>query len=153
MRVLTRHDPHPEVFAAYVDVLCKLGNPLVADQTDSLESVLRLFEKRVLGAIGYGLVFFDDEGETIDFIPDSQYVYVREVGPRALSGLGSDRASSDYPGDGVKVSGLTLSALRDDRPLAGATLNEAKMLMRFLLEPVLGERPLETRQLFSPPSA
>ena len=151
MRVLTRHDPHPEVFAVYVDVLEKLGTPAVADRMDNLESVLRLFEKKLLEAIGYGLVFFDEEGESIDIEPDRQYLYVREFGPKVLpdTTAKSRQAEAEI---GVKVSGGTLAHLRDEKPLAGEELNEAKKLMRFLLEPLLGERPLGTRQVFSLPT-
>ena len=96
-------------------------------------------------------MFFDEEGESIDIEPDRQYLYVREFGPKVLpdTTAKSRQAEAEI---GVKVSGGTLAHLRDEKPLAGEELNEAEKLMRFLLEPLLGERPLGTRQLFSLPT-
>ena len=49
IRLTTRHDPLPELFDRYHEALERLraGTPL--------EPVLRIFEKRLLQALGYGL--------------------------------------------------------------------------------------------------
>ena len=73
MRLLTRHDPHPELFGAYEDALLMLGN--------AEEPALRLFEKRLLQALGYGLLL-DYEYESGDAVQaGSLYEYRLEKGP------------------------------------------------------------------------
>jgi DNA repair protein RecO (recombination protein O) len=48
LRLLARHDPHPEVFDAYAEAIRDID---VAE-----EPALRIFEKRLLQALGYGLL-------------------------------------------------------------------------------------------------
>ena len=54
MRLLQRNDPHPELFAAY-------GQALHGLQTEP-QRPLRLFEKHLLEALGYGLLLDHDAG-------------------------------------------------------------------------------------------
>ena len=141
LRVLFRHDPHPELYSSYERMLVALTEQPASQER--VEAALRLFEKRVLDAVGYGLVFFDEFGEHIDFEPKQPYLYRREIGPRpALTGV------QNGP-DGVVVSGQTLLVLQQERRLVGTHLVEAKRLMRYLLRPLIGERPLASRDLFT----
>ncbi len=50
LRLLTEHDPHEQLFDQYHDTLMQLS------RNDSLETLLRTFELRLLEEIGYGLV-------------------------------------------------------------------------------------------------
>ena len=133
MRLLHRHDPHPSLFSSYqraVDEL-RAGEPV--------ELALRIFEKNLLQEIGYGLVLdYDaDSGERIT--AQRSYRYRLERGPV------EDRSSAL---DGIPVSGRTLLALASGRLEGPDEIGEAKRLMRYLLDPLLGERPLATRSLF-----
>ena len=161
MRLLTRHDPHPELFDNYAVALADLvgGTALEATGTSDSPTVsaeghaercLRLFEKRLLDAIGYGLVFFDQHGEYIDFEPDQRYEYRREEGPRRIDGgrTGYPRPENQ---NGVVVSGSALRALAAEEYLGADDLVQAKRLMRFVITPLLGDRPLMTRALFARP--
>ncbi len=49
MQLTARHDPQPELFDHYADALAGLRSG------ESLERELRLFEKRLLDVLGYGL--------------------------------------------------------------------------------------------------
>src|SRR5215472_17488080 len=49
LKLLTRGDPHPELFDLYEATLAELRSAATA------EAALRLFEARLLGFIGYGL--------------------------------------------------------------------------------------------------
>jgi DNA repair protein RecO (recombination protein O) len=49
MQLTVRHDPQPELFDHYADALAGLRNG------ESLERELRLFEKRLLDVLGYGI--------------------------------------------------------------------------------------------------
>ena len=72
IRLLHRHESHPELFDAYELALRELASV----QKDSQE-VLRLFEKRLLTALGYGLVLDRDviSGEPIEH--DRGYYFLR----------------------------------------------------------------------------
>lgn len=135
MRLMHRHDPHPELFHYYRNAVEGLG---LGQRT---EAVLRVFEKHVLESIGYGLVLDRDidSGEPIH--GDAGYRYEMERGPTSLA-----------PGDGggVPVAGETLLALASERLESERALDEAKQLMRIALRRYLGDKPLATRTLFRP---
>jgi len=104
------------------------------------EPVLRIFEKRLLEAIGYGLVL-DRDPETGDAIDTGQrYRYRIGSGP-CRGGMDSEPA--------VVVSGRTLKALNAESLSTQQALREAKRLMRHVLSHYLGERPLASRDLFT----
>ena len=133
MRLTARHDAHPELFEHYGIAVGELW------AADHEEAALRVFEKRLLDAIGYGLLTHQeaDTGEAI--IASAQYHYIREFGPSRQSQAG------------CLVSGGVLLALEAEQLSSADQLQEAKRLMRFLLAPHLGEKPLYTRALYQPP--
>ena len=67
------------------------------------------------------------------------YRYLRDTGPVEDEG-------GEAPG--IQVSGATLSALARERFDSTGQASEAKRLMRFLLNGLLGSRPLFSRMLF-----
>ena len=131
---MRRHDPHPELYADYVAALAAL-----AAAGDTVEAVLRLFERQLLEACGYGLQLLSDadDGRPID--PDGQYRYQPEHGPVLVV---------DATRRGVPVHGRALLALADGKLHDPRDLRELKRLLRTLLEPHLGSRPLASRRLF-----
>lgn len=138
MRLLHRHDPHERLFQNYADALQGLAT------TASLETVLRLFEKRLLEEIGYGLVLDHsvDDGAAVQ--ADAHYRYLPERGPVAA------RAGD---ADGIPVSGRSLLALAREQFDDESVRREAKRLLRALLARQLGTRPLLSRRLFGPTHA
>jgi recombinational DNA repair protein (RecF pathway) len=110
-----------------------------AKQDARAEAVLRIFEKQMLEAIGYGLVLDRDidSGEPIH--SDCSYRYEMDRGPTSL-------AIRD--GDGVRVAGETLLSLARENLESERALDEAKQLMRAVLRCYLGDKPLATRSLF-----
>jgi DNA repair protein RecO (recombination protein O) len=133
LRLTHRHDPHPELFDAYRVAAAGLASG------HAVESTLRSFEKRLLEAIGYGLVLEHDAQSGQAVVREARYAYLREQGPVR-------RAASCA--ESVEISGATLLALAADGPLGPREQQEAKRLMRFVLRGHLGERPLATRSLF-----
>ena len=133
LRLTHRHDPQSELFEAYELAIVALR------QGAQLETTLRIFEKRLLQATGYGLVLEHDThtGEALD--PLQRYFYDPETGPTCIKG--EDRA-------GVSVSGQTLLALAREDELHGQCQREAKRLMRYILKRHLGDRQLQSRSLF-----
>jgi DNA repair protein RecO (recombination protein O) len=134
LRLLARGDPHRALYDAYAATLAQLA----AATPDAFETVLRRFEKTLLGETGYAATFdrCADHGEPVR--ADRAYVYQPERGAWLADGGGHV---------GVAVSGQTLLDLAADTFERATTRAEAKSLMRVLLNHTLGAKPLYTRQL------
>ncbi len=132
VRLLHRHEPHTELFDAYEMTLEKLAD------RGTEQFALRVFEKRLLEALGYGLALdTDTEGSAIR--PEQDYNYLLEQGP----------APGGVPGTGdLKISGRTLLGLAQEEPGDDLMLGEAKQLMRKALGRLLGDKPLRSRELY-----
>jgi len=132
LRLLGRQDPQDAAFAFYHEALGHLAAG--AD----LDSVLRRFEVRLLEVLGYApsLDLVVDGGAPVQ--PDRHYL----VEP----GRGTRAAPDD--GSGERVSGATLLALARGDVLGAGQVREARVLLRRLLAPHLGPRPLKSRELF-----
>jgi DNA repair protein RecO (recombination protein O) len=139
MRLMHRHDPHPELFHYYRVAVEALG---LGQRT---EGVLRIFEKHVLESIGYGLVLDRDIASGEPIRGDVSYRYEMERGPTSTA-LGDEDGDSA----GVRLAGDTLLSLADGRLESERALDEAKQLMRAALRRYLGDKPLATRSLFRP---
>lgn len=132
MRLLARQDPHDRLFAFYQAALAQLAD------SKEIEDVLRRFECRLLEEIGYGLTLDRVADDGMPVVPDEFYIYERESGPRRPNAQVS----------GPRISGATLLALARDGPLSPDQRREARTLMRHVLAPHLGGRPLHSRELY-----
>lgn len=134
MRLTSRYDPHPLLFSHYHKTLQKLVNER------EIEWTLRAFERDLLQELGYGLNLTHDieSGEVIE--PDAIYCYYPH-GPIKLEQNGA--------ADGViTLKGETLLAMGSGEQPEKEGLREAKQLMRSMLRPHLGDKPLMSRSLF-----
>lgn len=131
LKLTATHDPNPQLFAVYEQVLAALAG------SEPLESALRRYETGLLEAIGLGLNcrYEADSGACIDATRD--YHYVAERGPLAQADA-----------RGVRVSGATLLGLAAQAALPAGAAREAKRLMRHVIDHHLDGRPLSSRQLF-----
>lgn len=132
LRLLGKHDPHPEIFDDYGRVLGELENCGA-----NAARPLRIFEKRLLEALGYGLVLdaVAETGEALD--PEGRYVYMPEQGLYPATGEGEAGA---MPGRSL----LSLAAEELDDPIS---LRDARRLLRTILDLYLGPRPMRTREV------
>lgn len=135
MRLLHRHDPHENLFAAYRRALFALSQG--ADD----ETVLRVFERDLLRELGYGLVLDREVSTESPLEAEAVYDYLPEHGPRRL-------AQPDAACEGVRISGASLLALAHDSLDGVDTRREVKTLMRATLARHLGDRPLNSRRLY-----
>ena len=133
VRLLHRHEPHPELFDAYEEAINKL------DDRSTEQHVLRVFEKRLLEALGYGLSLNSDAGGNA-IKTDRNYNYLLELGP--VCGTLPDST-------GLQISGRTLLALAEENLGDEHILAEAKQLMRMALGNLLGDKPLASRELYN----
>lgn len=133
MRLVTRHDPHPQLFTCYQRALVTLLDKGQA------EWGLRLFERDLLQELGYGLLLTHEGESGKEVEAERRYCYHVESGPQPM------RSNSCAHPD---VQGNTLLALARGECNNSTTLRESKLLMRVVLGHYLGPRPLASRELF-----
>lgn len=130
LRLLTRHDPHPELFAVYEHAVLMLQA--------GEEQALRLFEKRLLQALGYGLLLDHEADSGVPVEPGELYEYRLEKGPvKCLQARDN----------GIFLRGSSLIALYNDDLADPQVCREVKQLLRAALALYLGSRPLRTREV------
>ena len=134
LRMLHRNDPHEVLFGAY-----ELALESLMRETD-LERTLRIFEKRLLQELGYGLHLSNDSLTGVAIKSSARYRYVAELGPVINNG---------EDGTGVMLHGESLQALREEEQISDLHRRELKRLTRVTLDRHLEGRPLHSRGLFS----
>lgn len=126
MRLMHKEDAHPKLFDCYHLSLCRLA------RNDSIPLVLRTFEKKILDELGYGLPFLKlHPNNAYQFIPNHGFVQ-----------------SQDSVDEQAIFSGKTLIAISQEQFESESTLQAAKRLMRLALSAILGDKPLNSRELF-----
>jgi len=133
VRFLQRSDPHAELFDEYRNLL----GALAAD--DASQPLLRRFEYHVLTAAGFGLQLEAEALSGGDLKADAWYRYEPEFGPVAAKP--STGQSKEL------VSGAALLALKSGE-IGEEHLRELKALMRKLIRHHLGDRAIQSQQLF-----
>jgi DNA repair protein RecO (recombination protein O) len=80
MQLTARHDPQPELFDHYADALAGLRSG------ESLERALRLFEKRLLDVLGYGISELSAETFDDPLVVQQARPMLRQALARCLDG-------------------------------------------------------------------
>ncbi|HKQ81481.1 MAG TPA: DNA repair protein RecO [Steroidobacteraceae bacterium] len=132
MKLFVRHDPHPDVFTLYAEALETLKSAANA------AAVLRIFEKRLLESIGYGLSLERDALSGEPIAADRAYYYRLEQGPVACAGVAEGS---------LVLSGAALCALASEQLDDVEVANQLRALTRAALDRVLDGRELKTRQV------
>lgn len=131
-RLIHEHDPHPQVFEMYQQLIAQMNG---LDQAHQYW-LLRIFESNLLSELGYGLDYANDINEDPIQI-DKNYDYQPQLG-------------FSQQADG-KISGKLLNSLSSEG------LNEVpdedqlrvcRNLNRQRLSAFLGDKPLKSRELF-----
>lgn len=133
VRLLPEMDSHNGIYHAYEDSLMALQSQA------EIEPLLRRFEFRLLTELGYGLDFTQDARTGDPLLPDAWYECHNQEGFYQML--------PDLPQSyGLKGEDILAMGCGDyTRP---ETRRAAKQLTRRLLKPLLGSRPLNSRQLF-----
>jgi len=126
---LPEAEPYPDVFVAYLNCLQALQSK------EAIEPALRCFEIQLIDALGYGLQLeFDvDSGDEIQ--AELRYHFDIEQGPK-LASKG-------------ELKGSTLIAMQQENFTNPEQLQQAKQLMRAVIDFYLQGKPLRTRGLMS----
>ena len=93
---------------------------------------------RFLQELGYEVPLKEDENGGL-IIADKVYMYEAEYGPSEIS----------KTNNGVKISGQTLLDMAQDEYKDDNTQLQSKQLMRYLISHYLGDKPLNSKQLFT----
>jgi DNA repair protein RecO (recombination protein O) len=127
LKLTVAHDPQPELHRHYAETLARLR------AGDSLEALLRRFEKRLLELLGYGLEFSREvEGRPLE--AGAYYHFHAGVGLRPADG-----------GSGA-IAGRVLLALAADEPLEDhESQRQARAVLRAAIDHCLDGRELRVR--------
>jgi DNA repair protein RecO (recombination protein O) len=129
LKLTERFDPHPEVFGCYAACV----RSLCAGELE--EPALRLFEKRLLNELGYGL----ELKHTPEGLPVDPARYYR-LGTRS----GPEPCVAESPGAvlGRSLAELEAGLFSDER-----SLRDAKRVLRAAIDTCLDGRPLRSREV------
>src|ERR1044071_6038583 len=132
LNLLVRHDEHADVFALYAHTIETLKS------CEDVLRPLRVFEKRLLEAIGYGLLL-DHEGQNgLPVLAEQTYFYRLDHGPVRISGVAE--ACTAY-------CGASLLSLAREELADAASCADARRLLRAALDRCLDGRELKSRQV------
>tara|TARA_R110002072_G_scaffold4663_2_gene32360 strand:+ start:23195 stop:23950 length:756 start_codon:yes stop_codon:yes gene_type:complete len=134
-RLLQHQESHPALYRLYQRSLLKL------QQTYPLEPLLREFEWCLLQELGYGI-------DVTDVSAEKRYSY--------LDGAGLVEAGTtemDVMDGGLLLELAQCYASATETQMNAPLLSTAKRLMRLALKPLLGNKPLMSRRLFTARSA
>jgi len=134
IRLLQKEDPHPQLFSLYQNSLCQLEN-----NANNLPAILRLFEKKLLEELGYGLPLTHDAKTREKIQSDCHYEFIPNQG-FFLSDVES--RTHHY------FSGADLIAIFTEKFDTESVANSAKRLMRLAISHLLGNNTLKSRELF-----
>ncbi|GHT83645.1 DNA repair protein RecO [Betaproteobacteria bacterium] len=136
LRLTAREDAHQALFDVYATTMMALA------RGENLPVLLRRFELALLRELGYAVMLDADiSGRPLQ--PETRYLYIIEHGPRPC-GVGRD----DRHDDGIAIGGQSLLDLGAGDFSRGATLVEAKRLLRVLINHTLGGQILHSRRVF-----
>ncbi|MBN2690087.1 MAG: DNA repair protein RecO [Gammaproteobacteria bacterium] len=133
-KLLHKHDAHPNLFQAYKTALKILSSKTNGDLL--IEQSIRIFEKKLLADLGYGLdLEYDINGNNIN--SNLNYKFNFEQG--FVVSNEKDRS----------FSGKTLLSLASEDLSDQVSLRESKILMRALIKNLLGDKKILSRELLS----
>ena len=128
LKLTTRHDPLPELFDHYHGALEQLRAGA------SLEPCLRVFEKRLLEVLGYGLDLATEARTGLPLEPHAYYDFHAGIGLLPARGGGAQA-----------LCGHSLLSLARESLDGGRELEDARRVLQAALAACLEGRPLSTR--------
>lgn len=133
MCLLQKWDAHPGLYARYEKTISLLQGAILEQR------MLRSFEKYLLEELGYGLLPKTDLLLHRTIVADKYYQFIPEQG----FVLSEESEQKHY-----LFLGKSLLAMAKEEWLDEESLQDAKRLIRLVLTPLLGQRPIYSRRLF-----
>ena len=131
LRLLPKEDSYEPLFDSYHTTMENLS------KRENIGVTLRRFELKLLLDLGYEVVLNQDANAN-EIKADKTYYYEAEYG--AQEKFRSEKS--------IKVVGQTLIDMANDDFKSATTELQSKNLMRFLINYYLGDKPLNSKQLF-----
>lgn len=138
LRLLPLGDPNPDVFSLYENTLILLAR--ITGREES-EPVLRHFECELLHYLGYGVDYRHCCTTGAEIRAQNCYELLVQSGFQQTA-LAHDPRNGVFRGDEIVAMERMVFVNHEQR-------RAAKYMMRRMLEPLLGARPLKSRELFS----
>jgi DNA repair protein RecO (recombination protein O) len=144
LKLMHREDPHDALFAAYERAVTALagltrGDGMVRD----IAGILRRFEVVLVQELGYALQLAQEADSHVPVDPARNYWYQVERGPVDARYV----ARESNHGDGLQLSGKTLVDMANNDYADPQTQAQSKQLMRRMINHLLGDKVLHTRNL------
>jgi len=144
MRLLPEHIECAELYQHYQELLQAL---MTSDsRVELLELPLRKFEKQLLENLGYGIPFVEVNaaGQYVDSLQNElSYFFI------PASGFIRKQAGEAMAGSPMVFQGQYLLQVMDDNIKSPEAALQAKQLIRIVLGQLLGNKPLNSKMLFS----
>jgi DNA repair protein RecO (recombination protein O) len=131
LRLLPEWDSCSSLYYAYQETLHAL-------LSHDIEDTLRRFEKMLLQQLGYGIDWHREAQSGELLVPEARYKLEPEQGFVLVS--------DSYRG--CSYQGASLQQLAQDHYTTRELKRDAKRISRTLLRPLLGDKPLKSRELF-----
>lgn len=144
LKLLHREDPHEALFCAYEQAVEALAQCVAGENRLRLiATVLRQFEVVLLQELGYALQLSHEADSHVPLEAGREYCYLLERGPVDARHF----AGEPRPGDALQLSGKTLIDMAGNDYTDPQTQVQAKQLMRRMINHLLGDKVLHTRNL------
>jgi DNA repair protein RecO (recombination protein O) len=130
-RILERHEAYPDIFESYHKIIEQLAYEAAE------EKHLRIFERDLLSALGYGLPLQHVAHSNDMITPEIYYHFLFDQGP-TLTQL------KEHP---LVFKGQSLLELHQGSFSSSESLHDAKRLLRYALSHFLGNKPIKSREL------
>lgn len=131
-RLLASDIPQPDLYKLYQATLLSLT------EQQTIEPLLREFELFLLNDLGYGVDFSSDSENSIGLEPEAHYAFVTEQGFVKLK--------QSYGGNNCFKGQMLIDVMNVN--WTPESLRCAKQVTRLALAPLLGSKPLKSKELF-----
>ncbi len=136
VRLLQWQESHPALYDSYQQAIIALQGEC------DLNVILRRFELSLLEELGYGIDMENDSGTGLPIESDADYLFDPAVGFERVANVAMRTPSRSV------FSGREIQALKTLELSEKSLSSAARRLTRLALQPLLGEAPLVSRELF-----
>lgn len=132
---LPKFDAHAQLFSNYQDLIARLQVPTV-----EIEPLLRCFEMQLLSDLGYAISLTEEAHGGGQIEPDKRYLF--------QPGHGFTLTGDAVSGNNFLFLGSHLLSFAKNELIDKSMLKSAKRLMRIALSELLGEKAINSKELF-----
>ena len=144
LKLATREDPHEDLFDAYSATMSSLAMLSAENKSPrAIAPILRQFEVTLLQELGYALQLREEIDSHAPLRAHGEYFYVVERGPMSVDFVARQSAAAP----GLLLQGKTLLDMACGDYRDPQTQSQSKQLMRMMINHLLGDKILHTRQL------